>query len=79
MDTTTSYMGLRLAHPFMVGASPLGAHLDTVKRLEDAGAAALVLHSLFEEQITMAQSGKIHRRSARTGIRRGAGALSRTR
>jgi dihydroorotate dehydrogenase (fumarate) len=62
MNTITSYMGLKLAHPFMVGASPLSAHLDTVKRLEDAGAAAIVLHSLFEEQITMAQSGRIHRR-----------------
>jgi dihydroorotate dehydrogenase (fumarate) len=62
MDMTTSYMGLRLAHPFMVGASPLGAHLDTIKRLEDAGASALVLHSLFEEQITMAQSGRIRQR-----------------
>ena len=62
MDTTTSYLGLRLAHPFVVGASPLGAHLDTVRRLEDAGAAAVVLHSLFEEQVTMAQSGRIHRR-----------------
>jgi dihydroorotate dehydrogenase (fumarate) len=53
-------MGLRLRHPFMAGASPLSAHLDGVRRLEDAGAAAIVLHSLFEEQITEAQSGRIH-------------------
>ena len=59
MDTTTTYLGLRLAHPYMAGASPLGARLDSVKRLEDSGAAAVVLHSLFEEQITMAQSGRI--------------------
>ena len=55
MDTTTSYLGFRLAHPFIAGASPLGAHLDSIKRLEDAGCAAIVLHSLFEEQITLAE------------------------
>ena len=44
----------------MVGASPLVDHLDTVKRLEDGGSAAIVLHSLFEEQISMAVSGRIH-------------------
>src|SRR6187401_735662 len=59
MDTTTSYLGLRLPHPFMVGASPLTWHLDTIKRLEDAGCAAIVLHSLFEEQITMSTRGRI--------------------
>ena len=56
----TSYLGIRLAHPFMAGASPLSAHLDGVRRLEDAGAAAIVLHSLFEEQITEEESGQIH-------------------
>src|SRR5262245_38127296 len=60
METSTSYLGLRLQHPFMAGASPLSAHLDGVKRLEDAGAAAIVLHSLFEEQTTEARSGRIH-------------------
>ena len=60
MNLSTKYLGLTLAHPFMVGASPLVDHLDTVRRLEDGGSAAIVLHSLFEEQITMAQSGKIH-------------------
>jgi dihydroorotate dehydrogenase (fumarate) len=62
MNMNTSYLGLTLEHPFMAGASPLSAHLDTVKRLEDAGTAAVVLHSLFEEQITTAQSGKIRHR-----------------
>lgn len=62
MDTSTTYLGLRLANPFMAGASPLSAHLDSVKRLEDAGAAAIVMHSLFEEQITLAESGRIHHR-----------------
>jgi dihydroorotate dehydrogenase (fumarate) len=59
VDISTTYMGLRLRNPFMAGASPLSAHLDGVKRLEDAGAGAIVLHSLFEEQITEAQSGRI--------------------
>ncbi|HXW04529.1 MAG TPA: dihydroorotate dehydrogenase-like protein [Vicinamibacterales bacterium] len=51
MTLTTSYMGLTLAHPFVMGASPLTGHLDSVRRLEDAGCAAIVMHSLFEEQI----------------------------
>jgi len=59
MDTQTSYLGLRLAHPFVAGASPLGYHIDSVKRLEDAGCAAVVLHSLFEEQIAGAMEGRI--------------------
>lgn len=52
MDLTTNYMGLNLEHPLMPGASPLSDNLDTVRQLEDAGASAIVLHSLFEEQIT---------------------------
>jgi dihydroorotate dehydrogenase (fumarate) len=60
VDTSTRYLGLRLRHPFIAGASPLAAHLDGVKRLEDGGAAAIVLHSLFEEQITEASSRRIH-------------------
>ena len=59
MDTTTSYLGLRLAHPFVAGASPMGYSLDTLKRLEDAGCAAVVLHSLFEEQISLATEGRV--------------------
>jgi dihydroorotate dehydrogenase (fumarate) len=59
MEIATSYLGLKLAHPFIAGASPLGYHLDTIKRLEDAGCAAVVLHSLFEEQITAAHTGRI--------------------
>jgi len=51
MDLSTRYLGLELAHPLMPGASPLVNNLDTVRRLEDAGAAAIVMHSLFEEQI----------------------------
>jgi dihydroorotate dehydrogenase (fumarate) len=60
VNLATTYLGLRLAHPFMVGASPLAVSLDTVKRLEDGGAAAIVLRSLFEEQITVDTSERIH-------------------
>ena len=60
MDLRTTYLGLPLAHPLMPGASPLVDDLDTVKRLEDAGASAIVMHSLFEEQITRENEG-IHR------------------
>ena len=51
MDLTTTYLGLKLPHPIVCGASPLSADLDMVMKLEDAGAAAIVMHSLFEEQI----------------------------
>lgn len=51
MDLTTRYLGLTLPHPLLPGASPLVDDLDTVKRLADAGAPAIVMHSLFEEQI----------------------------
>jgi dihydroorotate dehydrogenase (fumarate) len=51
MDLSTDYLGFHLPHPFMPGSSPLVDNLDMVKRLEDAGAAAIVMHSLFEEQI----------------------------
>ena len=59
MQTDISYLGFRLPHPFIAGASPFGHHLDSVRRLEDAGCAAVVLHSLFEEQITAAAEGRI--------------------
>ncbi len=51
MDLSTTYLGLTLAHPLMPGASPMVDDLGLVRRLEDAGAAAIVMHSLFEEQI----------------------------
>jgi len=57
MNLETTYLGLRLPHPIMPGASPLVDDLDMVRRLEDAGAAAIVMHSLFEEQITREQIG----------------------
>ncbi len=51
IDLSTDYLGLTLAHPLMPGASPMVDDLGTVRRLEDAGASAIVMHSLFEEQI----------------------------
>ncbi|HEU5099302.1 MAG TPA: dihydroorotate dehydrogenase-like protein [Roseiflexaceae bacterium] len=50
-DLTTTYLGLQLKNPLVASASPLSKKLDGVKRLEDAGAAAVVMYSLFEEQI----------------------------
>jgi dihydroorotate dehydrogenase (fumarate) len=51
MDLSTTYMGFELPHPLIPGASPLVDDLDTVRRLEDAGAPLIVMNSLFEEQI----------------------------
>ncbi len=51
MDLSTKYLGFDLPHPLMPGASPLVDDMDMVRRLEDSGASAIVMHSLFEEQI----------------------------
>ncbi len=51
MDLSTTYLGLHLNNPIIPSASPLSRSLDSMKRLEDAGAAAIVMYSLFEEQI----------------------------
>ncbi len=51
MNLTTNYLGLKLKGPLMPGASPLVDNIDNIKRLEDAGASAIVMHSLFAEQI----------------------------
>jgi len=53
MDLATTYMGMKLPHPIMPGAGPMVEDVDTVKKLEDAGAAAIVMNSLFEEQINL--------------------------
>lgn len=55
MDITTTYLGLKLRSPLVVGASPLGDSIDNLKKMEDCGAAAVVLHSLFEEQLRLEQ------------------------
>jgi dihydroorotate dehydrogenase (fumarate) len=52
MDLRTTYLGLPLPHPLVVGAGPLGDDLDRVRQLEDNGASLLVLRSLYEEEIT---------------------------
>lgn len=52
MDLSTKYLGLKLKNPLVASASPLSQTVDSVKRLEDAGASAVVCYSLFEEQIT---------------------------
>ncbi len=51
MNLATSYMGFELPHPLVPGAGPFVDSLDTVRRLEDAGAPLIVMHSLFEEQV----------------------------
>lgn len=52
MDLTSTYLGLNLKNPIVPSASPLSKDIGKIKEMEDAGAAAVVLHSLFEEQIT---------------------------
>src|SRR5436309_11778934 len=53
MDLSTTYMGLRLKNPVVPSASPLSNTLDGIRRMEDAGAGAVVMYSLFEEQINL--------------------------
>ncbi len=60
MDLSTRYLGLALPHPFIAGASPLTEDLDAVRRLEDAGAAMIVLPSLFEEQVRRERRQTLH-------------------
>ncbi len=55
IDLSTEYLGLKLANPLVPSSSPLTAELDSAKKLEDAGASALVLPSLFEEAIEYEQ------------------------
>jgi dihydroorotate dehydrogenase (fumarate) len=68
MDLKTSYLGLRLANPIVSGSCPLGADLDTIRHLEDAGAAAVVLPSLFEEEIMGAVQAQMEMESAGAGF-----------
>jgi dihydroorotate dehydrogenase (fumarate) len=55
MDLSTTYLGMKLPHPLIPGASPLADELDGVRQLEDAGAPMIVLRSLFEEQLVHEQ------------------------
>src|SRR5215813_1144987 len=56
IDLKTRYLGLALRNPLVVSASPLTENLENIKKMEKAGAAAVVMHSLFEEQITLESS-----------------------
>ncbi|HTV61977.1 MAG TPA: dihydroorotate dehydrogenase-like protein [Verrucomicrobiae bacterium] len=60
MDLSTKYLGLALRTPLVVAASPLSEEIDGIKKMEDAGAAAVVLHSLFEEQLRREQIEVTH-------------------
>ena len=53
MNLTTSYMGLTLGNPLVASASPLSRTVEGVRRLADAGVGAVVLYSLFEEQLRL--------------------------
>jgi dihydroorotate dehydrogenase (fumarate) len=52
MNLSTTYLGMKLKNPIVVSASPLSRSMESMRRLEDAGASAIVMHSLFEEQVT---------------------------
>ena len=60
MDLTTTYLGLKLRTPLVPSASPLSEEIDSIKRMEDAGASAVVLHSLFEEQLRQDRAELVH-------------------
>jgi dihydroorotate dehydrogenase (fumarate) len=60
MDLTTRYLGLNLRSPLVPSASPLSDDIDAIKKMEDAGAGAVVLHSLFEEQLTREEESLQH-------------------
>ena len=51
VDLTTTYMGMTLKNPIVASASPLSEDIDNIYKMEEAGAAAVVMYSLFEEQI----------------------------
>jgi dihydroorotate dehydrogenase (fumarate) len=51
MNLSTTYLGMKLKNPIVVSASPLSRSMESMHRLEDAGASAIVMHSLYEEQI----------------------------
>jgi dihydroorotate dehydrogenase (fumarate) len=60
IDLGSTYMGMALKNPVVVSASPLQKHLGNIREMEDAGAGAIVMHSLFEEQIRV-ESRELHR------------------
>lgn len=66
MDLSTTYMGLNLRSPLVVSASPLSEDINNIKKMEEAGASAVVLYSLFEEQIIRDQQELHHHTTAGT-------------
>jgi len=60
MDLTTTYLGLQLKTPLVASASPLSEEISTIKHLEDVGASAIVLYSLFEEQLRQEEQALHH-------------------
>jgi dihydroorotate dehydrogenase (fumarate) len=66
MELSTTYLGLKLKNPIVASASPLSRSMDSMRRLEDAGASAIVMHSLFEEQIEHEAKSLDHYKSAGT-------------
>ena len=60
VDLSTTYLGLRLRTPLVPSASPLSEEIDNIRRMEDSGASAIVLHSLFEEQLRQERSELLH-------------------
>ena len=61
MDLSTDYMGLALRNPLVASPSPLSKTLDGVRRLADAGVGAVVLYSLFEEQLRRGRQRELPR------------------
>ena len=66
MDLSTTYMGMNLRTPLVPSASPLSQEVDSIKRMEDAGASAVVLYSLFEEQLRLERYELYHHLSYST-------------
>jgi dihydroorotate dehydrogenase (fumarate) len=66
IDLSTTYLGLKLRTPLVPSASPLSQEIDSIRRLEDAGASAVVLYSLFEEQLRQENLELDHHLSAGT-------------
>ena len=60
MDLSTNYLGLELQHPIVASASPLTATIDGIRRLADAGAAAIVMASVYEEEVVAEELRQFH-------------------
>ncbi len=62
-DLKATYLGLQLKNPLVASASPLSKKVANVRRLEDAGAAAVVMYSLFEREFCLSQADQAARRA----------------